>query len=184
MVRLYVIPGRRAAPYRESRSSGAVSGFRVRGFAVPRNDGHLLFRLVFFGDALDRNDLLVFGGIEHDHALRRATGDTDPAHLGANELAGVGDKHDLVGFLDREGRDEPADLLLDLFRALLSFPDIHRDDAFAAAAGDPVLVGRGALAVAALRNGQNKLLGRRHLDITLLAKLDRAVRLLGILAGL
>ena len=96
-----------------------------------------------------------------------------PFDRAADELAAVGHQHDLVGLLDRERGDQPADLVRSS-RALLAFPDRHRDDAFAAAAGDPVLVGRRALAVAALGNRQHELLGRRHLDIALLAELDRA----------
>ena len=58
--------------------------------------------------------------------------------------------------------------------AVLAFPDVHCDDAFAAAAGDAVFVGRRALAEAALRDRQDELLGRPQLDIALLAELDRA----------
>ena len=79
---------------------------------------------------LDRHDALVFGGVEHDHALRAAAGDTDAVDRAADELAAVGDKHDLVALLDGEGRDERA------------VARIHRhgDDAFAAASGGAVFV--------------------------------------------
>ena len=92
----------------------------------------------------------------------------------------VGHQHDLVGLLDRERGDQLADLRLEHELAALLLPDVHGDDAFAAAAGDAVLVGRGALAVAALRQRQHELLGRRHFDIALFAELDRRHRLLAV----
>ena len=59
----------------------------------------------------------------------------------------------------------------------------HRDDAFAAAAGGAVLVGRRALAETALGHREHELLGRRQFDIALLAQLDRADCLLGVSAA-
>src|SRR5262249_54251409 len=53
-------------------------------------------------DMLDRYDMLVFGGIEYDDALSRAAGDPDAFDWAADQLALVGDQHDLVGLLDRE----------------------------------------------------------------------------------
>src|SRR5215470_12536680 len=125
--------------------------------------------LALFADALDRDHAFGFGGVEHDHALGRAPGDADALDAGANELAAVGDQHDLVAVLDRERGDQLAGLLPD---GAVALAHVHGDDAFAAAAGDPVLVGRGTLAVAALGNGQHELLGSRHRDVALLAKLD------------
>src|SRR5262249_14610392 len=54
------------------------------------------------------------------------------------------------------------------------------DDAFSAATGDAVFVGRRALAVAALGDREHELLGRRHFHIALLAELDGAARLFGV----
>src|SRR5215470_10841064 len=125
--------------------------------------------LALFADALDRDHAFGFGGVEHDHALGRAPGDADALDAGADELAAVGDQHDLVAVLDRERGDQLAGLLPD---GAVALAHVHGDDAFAAAAGDPVLVGRGTLAVAALGNGQHELLGSRHRDVALLAKLD------------
>ena len=71
----------------------------------------------------------------------------------------IGDEHDLVALLDREGADQPAVPLV----------DGHGDDAFAAASGDAVLVGRGALAVAVLRHREDELLVRAHLGVALAA---------------
>src|SRR5262249_10440652 len=64
-------------------------------------------------------------------------------------------------------------------RAPVGLGNRHGDDAFAAAPGGAVLVRRRALAEAACRDGQHELLGRRHLDIALLAELDRVGRLVG-----
>src|SRR6266508_1432691 len=129
----------------------------------------------FLADPLDRHHALVLGGGEHDHALGRAPGDADAVDRAADELAAVGDQHDLVGLLHREGRDHAAGLT----------GQRHGDDAFAAAAGGAVLVGRVALAEAALRQRQDELLGRRHLHIAPLAELDgvidrRFLRLVGV----
>src|SRR5262249_26693680 len=138
--------------------------------------------LAFFADSLDRDHALAFRGVEHDHALGGAAGDADALDAGADQLPAVGDQHDLVGILDRERGDQLAGLAADRTVALAH---VHGDDTFAATAGDPVLVGRGTLAVAALRHRQHELLGRRHLHVALLAELDhgaggRLRRLLGV----
>src|SRR5689334_941378 len=138
--------------------------------------------LALFADPLDRDHLLILGGVEHDHALGRASGDADAVHRAADQLAAVGDQHKLIGFFHRERSDQRADLLLDRLGALLALPDRHRDQAFAAAVGDPVFVGRRAFAVAALGYRQDELLGGRHLDVALLAELNGARR--GLLAFL
>ena len=111
------------------------------------------------------------------HALRAAADDADVVDRHADDLAAVGDQHDLVAVLDREGGDQRAVPLVDR----------HGDDAFAAAPGDPVLVGRRALAVAVLRDGQDELLGGAHLGVALLGELAAGRRLassLGVAAGL
>src|SRR5712691_3368047 len=89
-------------------------------------------------DALDRDHALAFGGVEHDHALRGAPGDADAFDAGADELAAVGDQHELVVVLDRERGDQLAGLLPD---AAVALAHVHGDDAFAAAASDAILVG-------------------------------------------
>src|SRR5665213_3874779 len=53
-------------------------------------------------DVLDRHHMLVLGGVEHDHTLGRAAGDTDALDRTADQLALVGHQHDLVRILDRE----------------------------------------------------------------------------------
>src|SRR6185503_16217039 len=132
------------------------------------------------GDVLDRHDALVVGGVEYDHALRRTADDANALDPRADQLPGVRHQHDLVAFLDRERGHQLAGLVADRLCALLAFEDAHRDDAFAAAIGDAVLVGRRALPHALLGDGQHELFGSRHLDVTLFAELDRAGCLLGI----
>src|SRR4029079_17334733 len=95
-------------------------------------------------DMLDRHHVFVFSRIEHDDALRRAAGDADVLDRAADQLALVGDQHDLVAVLHRERRHQLA----------VAVVDGHRDDAFAAAAGGAVFVGRGALAVAVDGDGE------------------------------
>ena len=95
--------------------------------------------------------------LKHDHALRDAPSDADALDRTADQLSAIGDEHDLVGLLDRERGDERTVALV----------DHHGDDPFAAAPGDTVLVGRGPLAVAVFRDGQDELLGRRHFRIAL-----------------
>src|SRR5215470_10956568 len=110
--------------------------------------------VAFLADALDRHHLLVLVGVEHDHALGGAAGDADALDAGADQLPAVGHQHDLVGVLRRERGDQLAGLAADRAVALAH---VHGDDAFAAAAGDAVLVGRRALAVAALGDRQHEL---------------------------
>ena len=85
-----------------------------------------------------------------------------PATGHADQLAAIGDQHDLVALLDREGRHQPA----------VAVVDRHGADALAAAAGDAEFVGRGALAVAVLRQREDELLVRAEIDIALLRQPD------------
>src|SRR5438876_3383446 len=133
--------------------------------------------VAFLADALDRDHPLAFRGVEYDHALGRAAGDADAFDARADELAAVGDQHELVPLLDRERRDQLAGFLPDRAVALAH---IHGDDAFSAATGDAIFVGRRALAVAALGDREHELLGCRHFHIALLAELDGAARLFGV----
>src|SRR5215472_6117813 len=126
--------------------------------------------LALFGEPLDRDHALALGGVEHDHALGGAAGDADAVDRTADQLTAIGDQHDLVALLDRERGDDAA----------VALGHVHRDDAFAAAAGGAVLVGRAALAEAVLRDGEHELLGSRQVGVTLLAELDRSRRLLGV----
>src|SRR5262249_50996576 len=113
-----------------------------------------------------RDHTLAFRGIEHDHALGRAAGDADPLDAGADQLAAIGDQHELVLVLDRERGDELAGFLPD---AVVALAHVHGDDAFPAATSDAVFERRGALAVTAFGNREHELLGRRHFHVALLA---------------
>src|SRR4029079_11176478 len=114
-------------------------------------------------DMLDSDDVLVLGGIEHDDALGGAAGNAHALARTTDQLPLVGHQHYLVGLFDRERGHQLA----------VAVVDRHRDDAFAAAAGGAVFVGRGALAVAVDRHRQHHLLLRRHLGIALLGELER-----------
>src|SRR5262249_13199068 len=94
--------------------------------------------VAFLADALDRHHPLALRGVEHDHTLGRAPGDADAFDARADELAAVGDQHELIPLLDRERRDQLAGFLPDRAVALAH---IHGDNAFSAAAGDTVFVG-------------------------------------------
>src|SRR6476659_5274502 len=95
--------------------------------------------VAFFADPLDRDDALAFRGIEHDDALSRASDNADAFDASADELAAVGDEHELIPVLHRERSDQLAGLFPDRAIALA---DVHGDDAFAAPASDPIFVGR------------------------------------------
>ena len=58
--------------------------------------------VAFFADTLDRYHALAFRGIEYDHTLRRASDNPDALDPRADELAAVGDQHELIPVLDRE----------------------------------------------------------------------------------
>ena len=97
----------------------------------------------------DRRNLLAVAQLEDDHALGAAAGDADIVDRATDHLAAIGDQHELIVMLDREGRRDAAVLRRGL--------DV--DDARAAAAGDAVFVSRTTLSVALFRRGQNELLG-------------------------
>src|SRR6202040_279429 len=112
---------------------------------------------VLFAQVFDRHHALAFRGVEYDHPLRAAAGDADAVDRAADQLPAVGHQHDLVGFLEREGGDDAA----------VAGGHRHGDDAFAAAPGGAVFVGRRALAVAALAYREHELLRRRHFHVAL-----------------
>src|SRR4029453_9968326 len=75
-------------------------------------------------------------------------------HRAADPLAAVGDQHDVIVFAHHAHADDAPDAV----------GDVHRDDAFAATAGEAVLVERGALAVALFRHGEDRGVRRHHVD--------------------
>src|SRR5450631_2419328 len=136
--------------------------------------------LALLAEPLHRHHALFVGGVEHDHAAGLAALDADLGDAAADQLAAVGDQHELALLLHRERADQAADLGAQRSVALAV---VHGDDAFAAAAGGAVLERRGTLAVAALRDGEHELLGGGEVDVALLAELDGAGRLLEIGLG-
>src|SRR5215510_7184787 len=162
-----------------ARSKGNGASAATMAARLGRRDISALAAVLvaFLADALDRDHPLALRGVEHDHTLGRAPGDPDAFDPRADELAAVGHQHELVSVLDRERRYQLAGFLPDRAVALAH---IHGDDAFSAATGDAVFVGRRALAVAALGDREHELLGRRHFHIALLAELDGAARFFGV----
>src|SRR5215813_10593010 len=121
--------------------SGRDDSFEVATTSWPPADAASTVLLAFLADPLDRHHLLVLGGVEHDHAPGGAAGDADAFDAGADELAAVGHQHQLILVLDRERGDHAAGIA----------GHRHGDNAFAAAPGGAVFVGRAALAEPALR---------------------------------
>src|SRR5476651_815905 len=102
--------------------------------------------LVILADA-DRGDhALALADIDDAYAARAASRDANAVDRAADQGAGVGDQHDLLALLDREGG-----------HALPALGEIHQLDTFAAAAGDTVLVSRRALAEARRGHGEHEL---------------------------
>src|SRR6478672_11203893 len=78
-------------------SRTAASGLRrVALFAV----AVLAVAVGVLGHALDGDDTLALLGLEDAHALRVARGDAHVVDGAADQLARVGDEHDLVAVLD------------------------------------------------------------------------------------
>src|SRR5262245_45250262 len=96
----------------------------------------------------DGHDALAPLHLEQRHALGLAAGDADVVHRAADELSAVGHQHDLVAFGNREGGHHLA----------VALGDVHVGNALPAAAGDPVFIGRTALAIAARSDRKDELL--------------------------
>src|ERR1700685_15117 len=62
--------------------------------------------LALLAEALHRHHALVLGGVEHDHAAGLAALDADLGDAAADQLAAVGDQHQLVLLLHRERADQ------------------------------------------------------------------------------
>src|SRR5471032_2119267 len=102
--------------------------------------------LVVFADSDGGNDALAFAYTDDANAARGAPRNADTVDRTADQRAAVGHQHDLVVLQHREGRHD-----------LTALGEVHQLDALAAAAGDPVLVGRGALAETRRSHGQHEL---------------------------
>src|SRR5207249_4761583 len=86
-------------------------------------------------------------------ALRVAADDGDVGDAAADEGALVGDDHHLIGVGDLQRGDYVA----------VALAGLDVDDALAAAVREPVLLERGALAVAVFGDGQERAAGARQL---------------------
>src|SRR5262249_49190015 len=118
--------------------------------------------VAILGHALDGHDLFAFLGLEYAHALGVATGDAHIVHRHADELASVGDQHDLVALFHGKRSHQ---------RAVALVHD-HGDNAFATTAGDAVVVGGGSFPESAIRYGEHELLARGELGVPLRRELD------------
>src|SRR5215470_17023010 len=82
-----------------SKSNGASAPAmpaRLCGVTFPLAAVLVAFLVAFLADALNRDHPLAFRSVEHDHALGRAPGDADAFDARADELAAIGDQHELV----------------------------------------------------------------------------------------
>src|SRR5262249_61847837 len=146
---------------RGASSRAAYSaGLRVSAFFISRprlTAAVALFAVAVLADAFHRHHFLVLVGAEDAHALHVASGDADIIDRTADQLAAIGDQHDLVAVLDRERGNQPAVALV----------DDHGGDAFAAATRDAVFVRRGAPAQTAPRHPQHEPFPRPPLHLPL-----------------
>src|SRR5258707_370527 len=102
---------------------------------------------IVLADADRRHHALALADTDDAHAPRAPSRNADSVDRTADQGATVGDQHDLVAVADRKRRDDFA-----------ASGQTHELDAFAAAAGDPVFVGRCALAEAGRGDGEDELL--------------------------
>src|SRR3954454_11492103 len=93
--------GRMQRRFRNSRRS-CVPAIACRIASLIAISVAVLAILAVIADMLDRDHVLVLGGVEHDDALGRAAGDPDALDRATDQLSLVGHQHDLVALLDRE----------------------------------------------------------------------------------
>src|SRR5262245_25436547 len=144
-----------------ARAGAIAAGSVGRAVAIATAFGLL-------GEPGDGDDALALLHLEQRDALGLAAGDADVVHRAADELPAIGHQHDLIAVGDGERRDDLA----------VALGDVHVGDALPAAAGDAVLIGRGALAIAAGGDGEDELLLGPQLGIAF----RRDCRLRGFLA--
>src|SRR5262249_13800421 len=90
---------------------------------------------IVLADSDRRYHAFAFADIHDANATGGAAGDADVVNWTADQRAAVGDEHDLVALQHWERRHD-----------LAAVWQAHQFDAFAAASGHAVLVGRGAFA--------------------------------------
>src|SRR5262245_55926987 len=144
---------------RSIRAVGAIGAVRAaigssvrRAVAVP-----VAIAGGLIAEARDGDDALAPLHLEQGHALGLAAGDADVVHRAADELAAVGHQHDLIAVGDGERRHHLA----------VALGDVHVGDALPAAAGNAILIGRTALAIAAGGDGEDELLLALQLGVAL-----------------
>ncbi len=116
----------------------------------------------------DGDDALVRISLKDRHTLGVAASNADVIDGAADQLAAVGHQHDLIGFSHGERRHQRTVALI----------DNHGNDAFAAPSRSSVLVRRGPLTIALLRNSQHELFFRAKLREALRRQLGRTTTVL------
>src|SRR5712671_7226660 len=89
---------------------------------------------IVLADAHGGDHALALAHVDDAHAAGGASRDANSIHRTADQRPTVGHQHDLVSAQHRERRHD-----------LAALGEAHQFDALAAAAGHPILVGRGAL---------------------------------------
>src|SRR5262245_58402363 len=102
---------------------------------------------IVLADAHRRHHALALADIDDAYAAGGASRNANSIHRTADQGAAVGHQHDLVVAEHGERRHDGA-----------APRHAHQLDALAAAAGHPILVGRGALAEARRGDGEHELL--------------------------
>src|SRR5205085_4469093 len=128
--------------------ASAIPAFHLRD--------RLRHRLAFLFALLDprgRDDMLVLGHVEQADARAVAADHTGVADAHPDQLRLVGDQHQLLTMMSGEGSDDRA----------VAGEIVDIGDPLAAAVGPPVLIGRGALAIAVAADGEDELLRRLEL---------------------
>src|SRR5215468_10957308 len=113
-----------------------VTGSNVPGY-TPTRSVAIAGGCIVLADAHGGHHALPFADIDDAHAAGGTARDANSVHWATDQCAAVGHQHDLIAVEYRECRHH-----------LAAAGEAHQLDALAAAAGDPILVGRGALAEA------------------------------------
>src|SRR5207248_877421 len=114
--------------------------------------------LVTFVDLGDADYLLAIGDAEDGHALGVAAHHSDVADGGADHLALIGDEHQRLALVRREGGDDAA----------VALARVDVGDALTAAVGAAIFVRATALAIAVHGDREDELLLLRQLGHALL----------------
>src|SRR5947208_3501882 len=110
--------------------------------------------LLALGETRDRRDALPFLEVDQAHTLRVAANHADLVDPQADHLPTARDQHDLIVIRHHANADHAPGLV----------GGLHGDDALAAAPRETVLVHLGPLAVAVLRDGEERGAGLHQIQ--------------------